>query len=71
MRLNSVLIMILNSDLIIIINFDIVKKSGTWLMLPNEKKIQGKVNLAKHLEDNPEEYTEFENNIFSLVGIER
>ena len=36
-----------------------------------EKKIQGKVNLAKHLEDNPEEYAEFENNIFSLVGIER
>ena len=53
------------------VDFDIVKKSGTWLMLPNEKKIQGKVNLAKHLEDNPEEYAEFENNIFSLVGIER
>ena len=53
------------------LDFGIVKKSGTWLMLPNEKKIQGKVNLAKHLEDNPEEYTEFENNIFSLVGIER
>ena len=55
----------------LMVDFDIVKKSGTWLMLPNEKKIQGKVNLAKHLEDNPEEYTEFENNIFSLVGIER
>ena len=55
----------------LMVDFDIVKKSGTWLMLPNEKKIQGKVNLAKHLEDNPEEYAEFENNIFSLVGIER
>ena len=55
----------------LMVDFGIVKKSGTWLMLPNEKKIQGKVNLAKHLEDNPEEYTEFENNIFSLVGIER
>ena len=55
----------------LMVDFDIVKKSGTWLMLPNEKKIQGKVNLAKHLEDNPEEYIEFENNIFSLVGIER
>ena len=55
----------------LMVDFDIVKKSGTWLMLPNEKKIQGKVNLAKHLEDNPEEYAEFENSIFSLVGIER
>ena len=55
----------------LMIDFDLVKKSGTWIMLPDEKKIQGKVNLAKHLEENPDQYTEFENNIFSMVGIER
>lgn len=34
------------------------------------KKIQGKVNLAKYLEQHPEEYQVFLNEVMSMVGIE-
>jgi len=55
----------------LLVDFGIVKKSGTWLTLPNEEKMQGKNNLATYLENNPDEYTKFENDIFSMIGIER
>ena len=55
----------------LLVDFGIVKKSGTWLTLPNEEKMQGKNNLATYLENNPDQYTKFENDIFSMIGIER
>ena len=55
----------------LLVDFGIVKKSGTWLTLPNEEKMQGKNNLATYLEKNPDQYTKFENDIFSMIGIER
>ena len=55
----------------LLVDFGIVKKSGAWLTLPNEEKMQGKNNLATYLENNPDEYTKFENDIFSMIGIER
>ena len=57
------------SDLLV--DFGIVKKSGAWLTLPNEEKMQGKNNLAKYLEENPDQYKGFEDTIFSMIGIER
>ena len=33
--------------------------------------MQGKNNLAKYLEDNPDQYKEFEDTIFSMIEIER
>ena len=38
--------------------------------LPNGEKIQGKVNLAKYLEENPEEYNNFRKEVFEMVGID-
>jgi recombination protein RecA len=55
----------------LLVDFGLVEKSGAWFKLPNDEKMQGKNNLAKYLEDNPEEYTKFESEIFSMVGIER
>ena len=55
----------------LLVDFGIVKKSGAWLTLPNEEKMQGKNNLATYLENNPDQYTKFENDIFSMIGIER
>ena len=55
----------------LLVDFGIVKKSGTWLTLPNEEKMQGKNNLATYLENNPDQYKQFENNIFSMIGIEK
>jgi len=43
----------------LLIDFGIIKKSGAWITLPNEEKIQGQNNLAKYLEDNPDQYKEF------------
>ena len=55
----------------LLVDFGLVEKSGAWFKLPNEEKVQGKNNLAKYLEDNPDEYQKFEDEIFSMVGIER
>ena len=55
----------------LLVDFGIVKKSGAWLTLPNEEKMQGKNNLATYLENNPDQYIKFENDIFSMIGIER
>ena len=55
----------------LLVDFGLVKKSGSWLTLPNEEKMQGQTNLAKYLEENPKQYDEFEETIFSIVGIER
>lgn len=55
----------------LLIDFGLVKKSGAWFTLPNEEKVQGKTSLAKYLEENPEKYNEFEESIFSMIGIER
>ena len=55
----------------LLVDFGIVKKSGTWLTLPNEEKMQGKNNLATYLENNPDQYKQFEDHIFSMIGIER
>ena len=55
----------------LLVDFGLVKKSGSWLTLPNEEKMQGQTNLAKYLEDNPKQYDEFEETIFSIVGVER
>ena len=48
----------------LMIDFGLVQKSGAWLKLPNEEKLQGKNNLAKYLEDNPDKYGEFEKRNF-------
>ena len=55
----------------LLVDFGTVIKSGAWLTLPNGEKLQGKNNLAKYLEENPEEYLTFEDQIFEMVGIER
>ena len=55
----------------LLVDFGIVKKSGAWLTLPNEEKMQGKNNLATYLENNPDQYKQFENDIFSMIGIEK
>ena len=55
----------------LLVDFGLVEKSGAWFKLPNEEKVQGKNNLAKYLEDNPDQYQKFEDEIFSMVGIER
>ena len=55
----------------LLVDFGLVQKSGSWLTLPNEEKLQGKNNLAAYLEENPNEYIKFENDIFSMIGIER
>ena len=53
----------------LMIDFGLVAKAGAWLKLPNDEKIQGKVNLAKYLEENPEQYKDFEQQVFSMVGM--
>ena len=55
----------------LLVDFGLIKKSGTWLTLSNGEKLQGKNNLAKYLEENPDRYKEFEDEIFSMVEIER
>ena len=55
----------------LLVDFGIVKKSGAWLTLPNEEKMQGKNNLATYLENNPDQYKQFEDDIFSMIGIEQ
>jgi len=55
------------SDLMI--DFGLISKSGSWLKLPNGEKIQGKTNLAKYLEDNPEEYINFRKEVLTMVGM--
>ena len=55
----------------LLVDFGIVKKSGAWLTLPNAEKMQGKNNLATYLENNPDQYKQFEDDIFSMIGIEQ
>jgi len=55
----------------LMVDFGLIIKSGSWLKLPNDEKIQGKANLAIYLEENPEEYKNFEQEIFTMVGIEK
>ena len=55
----------------LMVDFGLVVKSGSWLKLPNDEKIQGKVNLASYLEENPKEYKGFEKEVFTMVGIEK
>ena len=55
----------------LMVDFGLVVKSGSWLKLPNDEKIQGKVNLASYLEENPKEYRAFEKEVFTMVGIEK
>ena len=55
----------------LLVDFGLVQKSGAWFKLPNDEKVQGKNNVAKYLEDNPNEYKKLEDDIFSMVGIER
>lgn len=55
------------SDLMI--DFGLISKAGAWLKLPNGEKIQGKANLAKYLEDNPEEYENFRKEVLTMVGM--
>jgi recombination protein RecA len=54
----------------LMIDFGLISKAGAWLKLPNGEKIQGKVNLAKYLEENPEEYNNFRKEVFEMVGID-
>lgn len=53
----------------LLIDFGLISKAGAWLKLPNGEKIQGKTNLAQYLEDNPDQYEEFANEVFEMVGI--
>ena len=55
----------------LMVDFGLVVKSGSWLKLPNDEKIQGKTNLAIYLEENPKEYELFEQEVFTMVGIEK
>jgi recombination protein RecA len=54
----------------LMIDFGLISKAGAWLKLPNGEKIQGKANLAKYLEENPEEYNSFSKDVFSMVGLD-
>jgi recombination protein RecA len=54
----------------LLIDFGLISKAGAWLKLPNGEKIQGKVNLAKYLEENPEQYETFRKEVFEMVGME-
>jgi recombination protein RecA len=53
----------------LLIDFGLISKAGAWLKLPNGDKIQGKVKLAQYLEENPEQYKAFRDEVFSMVGI--
>ena len=53
----------------LLIDFGLVGKAGAWLKLPNGEKIQGKVNFAQYLEDNPAEYQQFRKEAFTMVGM--
>ena len=53
----------------LLIDFGLITKAGAWLKLPNGEKIQGKVKLAQHLEDNPDQYKAFRDEVFSMVGL--
>ena len=54
----------------LLIDFGLVGKAGAWLKLPNGEKIQGKVNFAQYLEDNPTEYQQFRKEVFTMVGMD-
>jgi|TARA_Y100001938_G_C8097936_1_gene439428 recombination protein RecA len=54
----------------LLIDFGLIGKAGAWLKLPNGEKIQGKVNLAKYLEENPDQYEIFRKEVFEMVGME-
>jgi recombination protein RecA len=53
----------------LLIDFGLISKAGAWLKLPNGEKIQGKVKLAQYLEENPEQYKAFRDEVFSMVGL--
>ena len=53
----------------LLIDFGLISKAGAWLKLPNGEKIQGKTNMAKYLEDNPDQYNDFRSQIFEMVGM--
>jgi len=53
----------------LLIDFGLITKAGAWLKLPNGEKIQGKVKLAQYLEENPDQYEAFRNEVFSMVGL--
>ena len=53
----------------LIIDFGLITKAGAWLKLPNGEKIQGKVKLAQYLEENPDQYQTFRDEVFSMVGL--
>jgi recombination protein RecA len=53
----------------LLIDFGLITKAGAWLKLPNGEKIQGKVKLAQYLEENPDHYETFRNEVFSMVGL--
>ena len=55
----------------LMVDFGIASKAGAWIKLPNGEKVQGKNNLAKLLEENPDQYEEFEKEVFDTVGIEK
>ena len=53
----------------LLIDFGLISKAGAWLKLPNGEKIQGKVKLAQYLEENPDQYKIFRDEVFSMVGL--
>ena len=53
----------------LLIDFGLITKAGAWLKLPNGEKIQGKVKLAQYLEENPDQYQTFRDEVFSMVGL--
>tara|TARA_R110000744_G_scaffold185226_2_gene304646 strand:- start:1412 stop:2440 length:1029 start_codon:yes stop_codon:yes gene_type:complete len=54
----------------LLLDFGLVSKSGSWINLPDGEKVQGKVKLAAYLEENPDEYKKFEQQVFEMVGID-
>ena len=53
----------------LLIDFGLISKAGAWLKLPNGEKVQGKTNMAKYLEENPDQYEDFRSQIFEMVGM--
>ncbi len=51
------------------VNFDIVEKSGTWFSYGNERLGQGRENVKRFLQENPDIFQEIELKVRKAMGI--
>ena len=49
------------------VKFDIIKKSGAWFSYNGNKVGQGRDNIKKYMEDNPEFTADIENQVRNLM----